>query len=67
MMGHQNVSGYYMTGGMKNVWKFGRNAKEAINGNEKKGKVKVMGMVVGNNKTDDSIETQLFFDMMVIC
>lgn len=26
----------------------------------------VIDMVVGNNKTDASIETQLFFDMMVM-
>ncbi|XP_038888601.1 probable O-methyltransferase 3 [Benincasa hispida] len=43
-----------------------KKCKEAIKGNEKKGKVMVIDMVVGNNKTDDSIETQLFFDMMVM-
>ncbi|KAL0560097.1 hypothetical protein IC582_000491 [Cucumis melo] len=43
-----------------------KKCKEAINRNEKKGKVMVIDMVVGNNKTDASIETQLFFDMMVM-
>ena len=35
-------------------------------GNKKNGKVIVIDMVVGNNKRDDFIETQLSFDMVMM-
>ncbi|KAG6658014.1 hypothetical protein CIPAW_04G129900 [Carya illinoinensis] len=42
--------------------------KEAITSNDKKGKVIIIDMIVQNQKEDDeeSIETQLFFDMVMM-
>ncbi|XP_022135671.1 probable O-methyltransferase 3 [Momordica charantia] len=43
-----------------------KKCKEAITNNGKKGKMIVIDMVVGNKQGDDSIETQLFFDMLMM-
>ncbi|CAK9316186.1 unnamed protein product [Citrullus colocynthis] len=43
-----------------------KNCKAAITSNDYKGKVMVIDMVVGNKKEEDSMETQLFFDMLMM-
>lgn len=45
-----------------------RRCKEAITSNDKKGKVMIIEMIVQNQKEDDkeSIETQLFFDILIM-
>ena len=44
-----------------------KRCKEAITSNEKKGKVIIIDMTIENQKGDEeSIETQLFFDMLMM-
>ncbi|XP_038887584.1 probable O-methyltransferase 3 [Benincasa hispida] len=43
-----------------------KKCKEAITSNGKKGKVMVIDLVVFNTKNKDSIETQLFYDMLMM-
>ncbi|XP_038888504.1 probable O-methyltransferase 3 [Benincasa hispida] len=43
-----------------------KKCKEAITSNGKKGKVMVIDLVVFNTKNEDSIETQLFYDMLMM-